>query len=126
MSSIKSVIEKHALSFHEKEIKRFNDVVAKMIDTELTKRANEGILEPGCFIELMPAPNHTYLVTLKKTSDPTEKESNAIVSFQSPLPVSVFRKVFIDACGNESEYFSDRYRCTMYYYRFSFSEISNK
>ena len=126
MSSIKSVIEKHALSFQQKEIKRFNEAVAKMIDTELTKRAKEGKLDPIYFIELSPTPSHTYLVFLKETSDPTVEESNAITPFQSPLPISVFRNVFIEAYGKESKYYSEKYKCPMYYYSFNFVEISNR
>lgn len=126
MSSIKSVMEKHALAFQRKEIKRFNEAVAKMIDTELTKRAKSGKLDPIYFIELMPTPSHAYLVCFKETSDPTVEESNAITTFQSLLPISVFRNVFVEAYGNESEYYSHKYGCTMYYYRFNFVEIANK
>lgn len=126
MSSIKSVMEKHALSFQKKEIKRFNEAVAKMIDTELTKRAKEGKLDPIYFIELMPTPSHTYLVCFKETSDPTVEESPAFIPFESLLPISVFRNVFTEAYGNEREYYSNKYGCTKYYYSFDFVEIANK
>jgi len=126
MSSIKSIMEKHAKAFQNNEIKRFNEVVSMVIDKELTKRNKDGRLESRYFIELTPDSSHTtFLVALKKTSDPTGPDIT-LTTFSSLLPLSVIRNVFIESYGKESEYYSDRYKCPVYLYSFDFIEIANR